>query len=93
MASSLFPASAVPVATPTANKPQINMAAIGQIKQMMGAVSAMQNPMRALQVMSGQIPVLGQVLQLCQGRNPRDVFYEECKKVGANPDEVLSYLR
>lgn len=93
MASSLFPAGASPAATPTASKPQINMAAIGQLKQMMGAVNTLRNPMQALQVLSGQVPVLRQVLQLCQGRNPKDVFYEECKKVGMDPNEVLSYLR
>ena len=94
MPSSLFPTSAEgPVAAQMASRPQINMAAIVQIKQMMGAVRAMQNPMAALQMMTGQIPVLGQVLQMVQGRNPKDVFYEECKKVGANPDEILSYLR
>ena len=69
------------------------MAAIGNIKRMMGMVQMATNPMQAVQAMSGQVPVLGQVLQMVQGRNPKDVFYEECKKVGANPDEILSYLR
>lgn len=94
MPSSLFPTSAAsPAAAQMASRPQINMAAIGNIKKMMGMVQMATNPMQAVQELSGQVPVLGQVLQMVQGRNPKDVFYEECKKVGADPDEIISYLR
>lgn len=93
MASSLFPTGAAPAATPTASKPQINMAAIGHLKQMMGMVNTLKNPMQALQVLSGQVPVLGQVLQLVHGRNPKDVFCEECKKVGMDPNSAMQLIQ
>lgn len=38
-------------------------------------------------------PQLKQVVELCRGRNPQDVFYEMCKQRGINPEDVLNQLR
>ena len=62
-------------------------------KRMMGLLQAVKDPQKALMMAAEQNPQLNAVMQLCQGRNPQDVFYEECKKSGINPDDVMNLLR
>ncbi len=83
-----------PSANPSVNP---NMDAIRQAaqsaKRMMGMLQAVKNPQQALMMAAQQNPQLNVVMQMCQGRNPQEVFYEECKKSGVNPDEVMNLLR
>jgi hypothetical protein len=71
----------------------INPAAIKQVKQMMNALRTMQNPQQAMQQMIGQNPQLKSIMQMCNGKNPKDVFYAECEKQGIDPESILSQLR
>lgn len=71
----------------------INMGAIQQAKQMMNMFKNMQNPQQALMRAAQQNPQLNSIMQLVNGRNPQEVFYEECKKRGANPDEIINALK
>lgn len=71
----------------------INPQMLQQIKQMMNVVKTMQNPQQALQQMIGQNPQMSAVMQMCQGKDPKEVFYAECKKRGVDPESVLSQLR
>lgn len=70
----------------------INAQAIQQVKQAMNAIKAMQNPQAAFMQMAQQNPQMAGVLQMCQGKNPKEVFYEQCRQHGANPEEILSQL-
>ncbi len=67
--------------------------AIQQVKQMMGALQAASNPKQALMQAAQQNPALNTVMQMCAGKNPKDVFYAQCKQMGVNPDDVLNQLR
>lgn len=71
----------------------INMQAIQSVKRMMGMLKTVQNPQAAIMQAAQQNPMLNNVLSLCQGKNPKDVFYAQCQKMGVNPDEILSMLR
>lgn len=83
-----------PLKNPVANP---NMDAIRQAaksaKRMIGMLQAVKDPQKALMTVAQQNPQLNAVMQMCQGRNPQDVFYEECQKSGVNPDEVMNLLR
>lgn len=85
---------AAPLAKPAANP---NMDAIRQAaqsaKRMMGMLQAVKDPQQALMMAAQQNPQLNAVLQMCQGKDPQQVFYEECKKSGVNPDEVMNLLK
>lgn len=70
----------------------MNMQAIGQIKQMMNTLRTVKNPQQVLSQVAQQNPQLSAVLQMCNGRNPKDVFYDQCQKQGVNPDDVLKML-
>lgn len=71
----------------------INPQAIQQAKQMMGAFKAVQNPNAALMQMAQQNPQVAAVMQMCQGKNPKDVFYDQCKKIGVDPESIISQLK
>lgn len=85
---------AAPLAKPAVNP---NMDAIRQAaqsaKRMMGMLQAVKDPQQALMMAAQQNPQLNAVMQMCQGKDPQQVFYEECKKSGVNPDEVMNLLK
>ena len=62
-------------------------------KRMMGMLQTVKDPQKALMTVAQQNPNLNEVLQLVGGRNPQEVFYEQCQKHGINPDIVLNELR
>lgn len=48
---------------------------------------------QAKALMNGDNPMMNAVRMLVGRRNPKDVFYEECRKQGVNPDDILSMLQ
>lgn len=83
---------AKPVSVANMNMDAIKQAA-QSAKRMMGMLQAVKDPKKALEMAAQQNPQLNAVMQMCQGRNPQEVFYEECQKAGVNPDEVMKLLR
>ncbi len=71
----------------------INPQAIQQVKRMMNMFRAASNPQQMLMQAAQQNPAIGTVMQMCNGKNPKDVFYEQCKKMGVNPDDIINQLR
>lgn len=70
----------------------MNMGAMQQMKQAMGMFRAMKNPQQALQMIAQQNPESAAILQMAQGKNPVDIFREECKKHGKDPEQMMSAL-
>lgn len=70
-----------------------NQQAIQQVKRMMNMFRAASNPQQMLMQAAQQNPAIGTVMQMCNGKNPKDVFYEQCKKMGVNPDDIINQLR
>ena len=68
-----------PIGTPKSTLPPELLKNIQQIKQLMGTTT--QNPM------------LNQVLELCKGKNPQDVFMALCKQRGIDPEAILKELQ
>ena len=67
--------------------------AIHQVKRMMNMFWAASNPEQMLMQAAQQNPAIGTVMQMCSGKNPKDVFYEQCQKMGVNPDDIINQLR
>lgn len=78
----------IPQAQPTAQ-----VGNLAPLKNMMTMLNGAQNPQAALNMIAQQNPQMAQVMQLVQGRNPQEVFYEMCKQKGVNPDDILNQLR
>lgn len=71
---------------------QINPQMLKGIKSYMQTVKMAQNPSEVLSAISQQSPQLRNVMELCKGRNPRDVFMEQCQNMGYDPDEIVKML-
>ena len=63
------------------------MNGIQQIKGLMQMANG--NPM----FLARQNPMLGQVMQMCKGQNPQQMFYALCQQQGINPDLILKELK
>lgn len=70
----------------------VNMGAIQQMKQAMGMFRAMKNPQQTLQMIAQQNPESAAILQMAQGKNPVEIFREECKKHGKDPEQMMKAL-
>lgn len=67
--------------------------AVGSIHNMVEMMKGIQNPQAVLQQVARQNPMMGQVLQLCRGKDPKQVFYQMCRERGADPDNILRQIR
>lgn len=70
----------------------MNMGVLQQMKQTMGMLRAMKNPQQALQMIAQQNPESASILQMAQGRNPVEIFREECQKHGVDADQAMNAL-
>lgn len=98
MASSLFQASAKAATPPMANNAsggfgQQIQAAAQSAKNMMGMLRAAKNPQAAIVQAAQQNPQLGAVMQMCQGRDPQEVFSDECRKHGLDPNQAMQQIQ
>lgn len=72
--------------TNTQLSPQI-MQGIRQVKGMMQMMNG--NPTALAQ----QNPMFNQVMQMCKGQNPQQLFTDMCKAKGIDPNAILNELR
>lgn len=66
---------------------------IQQVKSFMQQVKMAQNPKFAIQQAMQNNPQLAQVMQMCQGKNPKDVFYSMCQENGIDPEQIIGMLK
>ena len=71
---------------------RLDNAVIGRIRNIMTMLNNTKNPAAILQQASQQEPMLARVMQLCQGRNPEEVFREMCGQAGIDPQQILSQI-
>lgn len=76
-------------AAPSVGVPASSIEAFKRIASMMQGA---QNPQAALSMFAQKNPQMAQIMQMCSGKNPKDVFFSECKRRGLNPDEVIAQL-
>lgn len=60
---------------------------------MLQMIKMSQNPLESLRAICGDNPALQTTLDICQGRNPQEVFFEECQRKGIDPESILSQIR
>lgn len=97
MANSLLGTMVSAPAANSAMNPIGNMEMIKQAaqsaKKMMGMLNGVKNPQQALMAAAQQNPQLNAVMQMCNGQNPQEVFYEQCKKQGVDPNTIINALK
>lgn len=77
----------------TQSQPTGNPQIMQSIKRMVGMLNGVQSPEKALQMLAQQNPLMAQVMQMTNGRDPKQVFYEMCNQKGVNPDDILNQLK
>ena len=59
------------------------------IQQVKGLMQMANNPMALAQ----QNPMFAQVMNMCKGQNPEQMFYAMCQQQGINPESILNELK
>lgn len=73
--------------------PQMGMGGgIDAFKRIAGMMQSAKNPQAILSMFTQKNPQMAEIMQICNGKNPKDVFYNECKRRGLNPDEIIAQL-
>lgn len=92
MANILFP-------TPNAGQPysggmtqQANQN-LYHVKNIMQMLRTAKNPESVLQQIAQQNPAIQQVMEMCKGKDPQQIFMEACKQKGIDPMQVISMLK
>lgn len=70
------------------NAPQQN-----SMMQMIGLLKNAGNPAAMLQNMAQSDPAIKKAMDMCQGKNPQQVFMEQCQAQGINPQSVIGNLK
>lgn len=66
---------------------------VNQIKRMAQMVNSVRNPQQVLAHLAQNNPQVKSVMDLCQGRNPEQVFRNMCVQKGINPEEIIQALK
>lgn len=66
---------------------------VQQIKRMTQMVNSVRNPEQVLVHLAQNNPQVKSVMDLCQGKNPEQVFRNMCMQRGINPDEIIQALK
>lgn len=82
-----------PAANPAMGAQNNFLQAAQSAKKMMGMLQGVKNPQQALMMAAQQNPQLSAVMQMVDGRNPQEVFYEQCKKNGVDPNTIINALK
>ena len=65
-----------------------------QIRQQIQQVKQMRNMFGGnFQTMAQQNPMVNQVMQMCNGKNPEQVFMNMCQQRGFDPQAILNELQ
>lgn len=88
----LFPySSQQQVAGNAAQQVQLDPQAVESFRRVMNMVGGSSNP-NMLSALAQQNPMFSQIMNLCNGRDYKQVFVESCKARGIDPNSIISQL-
>lgn len=65
---------------------------VQSFQRMAQMLKGAKNPEAAIMQLAQQNPQVSQIMQMCQGRNPKEVFLQECQNRGIDPEQIMSQL-
>lgn len=71
----------------------LNPQAVNTVKGMLQNLRSVQNPEAVINTLASKNPLLGSVMRMVGGRDPKQVFFEECQRQGIDPNEIINMLR
>lgn len=66
---------------------------MSNVKNMMNMINFARNPQQALMNMAESNPQVQEIMKMCEGKNPKDVFYQKCKDMNIDPNEILKMMK
>jgi hypothetical protein len=66
---------------------------MSNVKNMMNMFNFARNPQQTLMNMAQSNPQVQEVMKMCEGKNPKDVFYQKCKDMNIDPNEILKMMK
>lgn len=66
---------------------------MSNVKNMMNMINFAKNPQQALMSMAQSNPQVQEVMKMCEVKNPKDVFYQKCKDMNIDPNEILKMMK
>lgn len=70
----------------------IDQGAIDSFRQAIGMFKGSGNQGQIFDMMTSKNPNLKVVMQMCNGRDPKAMFYSECRRRGIDPDALVAQL-
>lgn len=61
--------------------------------QMIGVLKNVGNPTAMIQNMAQSDPALKKAMDMCRGKNPQQVFMDQCQAQGINPQQIIGNLK
>ena len=61
--------------------------------QVIGMLKNSGNPAAMLQSMAQNNPDIKKAMDMCRGKNPQQVFMEQCQLQGINPQQMIGNLK
>lgn len=69
------------------------MAAMMQAMQVVNQIKKSSNPQVALNQMAQTNPDIKQAMDMCKGKNPKQIFEDTCRKNGMDPGQFTGMLK
>lgn len=66
---------------------------LNNLQNMMDMLKNAGNPSTMIQSMAQSDPAIKKAMDMCQGKNPQQVFMEQCQSQGINPQQILGNLK
>lgn len=70
-----------------------NLSPTNNIMNVIGMLKSAGNPAAMLQNMAQSDPAIKKAMDMCQGKNPQQVFMEQCQAQGVNPQQIIGNLK
>lgn len=65
---------------------------VQSFQRMAQMLKGIKNPEAAMMQLAQQNPQVAQIMQMCQGKNPKEVFLQECQRRGIDPQQIMNQL-
>lgn len=69
------------------------MAMLSQAMGMIKQVRQVGNPQAMIQQMAAQNPNIKKAMDMCQGKNPEQVFKDMCRQNGIDPGQITGMMK
>ena len=69
------------------------MSAIAQAMQVVNQIKQLGNPQAAMNILAQQNPNIKKAMDMCQGKNPQQVFEQMCQQNGMDLGQIAKMIK